>query len=415
MSARTATVVRREFMERVRSRAYLVSTVVGPLLLFGVMVVPALVASRQRTKALKVAVLDETGRLRAEVEASLGRRKVRDEARFLVQPAPAGGRAVAEKDVVAGRLDGYVYLPADAIERSVAEYHARNVADRADVQLVDTAVEDAVIGLRLREAGLDPARVEGLTRRIDLKSVRLSASGAREDRGATLIASMLLMMLLYTTVAMWGAAIMNGVIEEKTSRVVEVIVSSVPTTSLFLGKLLGVGAAGLVQFLVWTASLALASLYGGGMALGRAGSLPELGPTLLVAFVLYFVLGFFLYGSLFAAVGSAVNNAQEAQSLSFPAFLPLILAAAFSPVVIRAPESPLAVVLSLVPFFAPLHMVLRISSVTPPLWQVGLSMALMVATIGAITWAAARVYRTGILMYGKRATFPEIVRWVRAG
>jgi ABC-2 type transport system permease protein len=142
------------------------------------------------------------------------------------------------------------------------------------------------------------------------------------------------------------------------------------------------------------------------------GAIPELSPFLLVAFVLYFLLGYFLYGSMYASVGAAVNTTQEAQSLVFPVMMPLILSVVFYPMVLSSPDSPLAVVLSLVPFFAPLLMFLRMTAVSPPAWQVVLSMLLMVATIAGITWAAARIYRVGILMYGKRPTLPEIVRWV---
>ena len=142
------------------------------------------------------------------------------------------------------------------------------------------------------------------------------------------------------------------------------------------------------------------------------GRLPELSPFLLVAFVLFFLLGYFLYGSMYASIGAAVNTTQEAQSLVFPVMMPLILSVVFYPMVLTAPDSRLSVALSLVPFFAPLLMFLRMTAVSPPAWQVALSMILMLATIAGITWAAARIYRVGILMYGKRPTFPEIIRWV---
>jgi ABC-2 type transport system permease protein len=280
-----------------------------------------------------------------------------------------------------------------------------------DLQLMDKAVEEALVSRRLVREGLDPERIRSLTRRVDLKTIRVTARGAREDRGASFIASFFLTMLLYTTLAVWGAAIMNSVIEEKTNRVVEVVVSSLPASRLFAGKLLGVGATGLTQFLVWAACLAAVSA-AGAAGTGAAGALPELSPLLLVAFVLFFLLGYFLYGAMYASIGAAVNTPQEAQSLVFPVMMPLILSVVFYPMVLAAPDSTLSVALSLVPFFAPLLMFLRMTAASPPAWQVGLSMLLMLATIVVITWAAARIYRVGILMYGKRPTFPEIIRWV---
>jgi ABC-2 type transport system permease protein len=411
---RVFAVARREYLERVRSKAFLVSTILGPTLLAGFMIAPILL-TRQRGRPLHVAVLDASGGLGADVTQSLARRKVAGLPRFVVEPAPEGpvdqARAALQERMVRGDLDGYLFLGSDALERSAAEYYGKNVSNVMDLQLMDKAVEEALVSRRLAGEGLDPERVRSLTRRVDLKTIRVTARGAREDRGASFILSLVLMMLLYTTLAIWGTAMMNGVIEEKTNRVVEVVVSSIPASRLFAGKLLGVGAAGLTQFVVWAACLAAISA-AGAAGRGAAGALPELSPLLLVAFVLFFILGYFLYGAMYASIGAAVNTTQEAQSLAFPVMMPLILSVVFYPMVLAAPDSTLAVALSLVPFFAPLLMFLRMTAVSPPAWQVALSMLLMLATIAVITWAAARIYRVGILMYGKRPTFPEIIRWV---
>lgn len=412
--SRVFAVARREYLERVRSKAFLVSTILGPMLLAGFMVAPILLA-KQRGRPLHLAVLDASGALGADVAQSLARRRVAGEPRFVIEAAPDGpiepARAALQERMVRGDLDGYLFLARDALERSAAEYFGKNVSNMMDLQLMDKAVEEALVSRRLAGEGLDPERIRTLTRRVDLKTSRVTARGAREDRGASFILSLVLMMLLYTTLAVWGAAMMNGVIEEKTNRVVEVVVSSLPASRLFAGKLVGVGAAGLTQFMVWAACLAAISA-AGAAGTGAAAVLPELSPLLLVAFVLFFLLGYFLYGSMYASIGAAVNTPQEAQSLVFPVMMPLILSVVFYPMVLSAPDSRLAVVLSLIPFFAPLLMFLRMTAVSPPAWQVALSMILMLATIAGITWAAARIYRVGILMYGKRPTFPEIIRWV---
>jgi ABC-2 type transport system permease protein len=412
--SRVFAVARREYLERVRSKAFLISTILGPTLLAAFMIAPVLL-SRQRGRALHVAVLDASGVLGAEVGDSLARRKVEGQKRFVVEVAPPGSvegvRAALQERVVAGSLDGYLYLSKDALERSAAEYYGKNVSNMMDLQLMNKAVEEALVSRRLARDGLDPERVRSLTRAVHLKTSRVTARGAREDRGASFMLSLVLMMLLYTTLAIWGAAMMNGVLEEKTNRVVEVVVSSLPASRLFAGKLVGVGAAGLTQFMVWAACLAAVSAVGAA-GMGAAGALPELSPGLLVAFVLFFLLGYFLYGAMYASIGAAVNTAQEAQGLVFFAMTPLFLSVVFWPMVLSSPDSTFSVVLSLVPFFAPLLMFLRMTAVSPPLWQVALSMALMLATIAAVTWASARIYRVGILMYGKRPTFPEILRWI---
>ncbi len=409
-------IVRREYLERVRSRAFLIGTVLGPILMAAFTVLPSLLMAKQRGKPLRIAVLDEGGALRSVVESALATRQVDGRNRFEIRPAGAGApeqvRERLKQAVLAGEIDGYLFLPRDALERSVAEYHGKNVSNVMDIGVLDRALDDAMIGLRLEEAGIGEARAKDVMRRVDLKTLQLSERGAREDRGASFFLSMMLLMTLYTTVAMWGAALMNGVIEEKANRVVEVVVSSISATELFAGKLLGIGAVGLTQFLVWSGFLLGLSLYGGVIAVMGGTKLPEIPVHVAVLFVVFFLLGYFLYGALYAAVGAAVNSQQEAQSLAFPVMMPLILGVMLFPMVLSSPDSALSVVCSFVPFWTPLLMFLRVTTLTPPAWQVALSIVLTLASVVFLNWAAARVYRVGILMYGKRATLPEILRWV---
>ena len=413
---RMAIVARREYLERVRSKAFVVSTVLGPLLVVGFLLGPTMLMERQRGKPLRVAVIDATGAMKGAVEQALARREVSGKPRFVLVPVTAAdgepARAEARRQVMEGGLDGFLHLAPDVLRTGRAEYYGKNVSNMVDLQNLREAADEALMERRLAAEGLDGSRVKALTVKLDLRRIRLSPTGEREDRGQNFLLAIMLLTMLYTTVAMWGAAIMNGVIEEKSNRVVEVIVSSIPTSDLFAGKLIGVGGAGLTQFLVWALTLAAVGAYGA--AAGGGGMpLPELSPLLLVSFVVYFLLGYFLYGALYAAVGSAVNTQQEAQSLAFPVMMPLILAFVFFPVVLGSPDGPLSVTLSLIPFFTPMLMFLRITAVTPPAWQIALSLVLTLATVVLVTWAAARIYRVGILMYGKRPTFPEMLRWAR--
>ncbi len=314
--------------------------------------------------------------------------------------------------MLGGKLDGYLELPADAVASGSASYFGRNVSNRIDLRTMERAVSDVLVGQRLTFAGLDPGRVKDLTKELDLKTIRLSETGEREDRGAALIFSVILLMILYVSILMWGQAVMTSVIEEKSNRVVEVMGSGVSSTTLLAGKLLGVGAAGLTQFLVWSLSLFGVSL---AMAGPFAGSIPmpEVTPLMLVSFVLFFLLGYFFYAALYASIGAAVNTVQEAQSLVFPVMTPIIVGMIFFPTALEAPDGPLAVTLSMIPGVSPLIMFLRIVVLAPPLWQIALSVALMLLGILAVLWVSARVYRVGILMYGKKPTFPELMKWVR--
>jgi ABC-2 type transport system permease protein len=427
VSAKLWAVVKREYLERVRTKGFVIGTILGPLLMGAMMIIPAL-AARSGSKPLRVAVLDGTGTLQAAVEEGLRSARFDGKARFDVQPVPGSapeagpaaaamasagaGEAALKKAVLEGRLDGYLHLPADAVAAGTASYYGRNVSNRIDLRTMERTVSDVLVGRRLTGAGLDPAKVKDLTKELDLKTIRLSEKGEREDQGAAMIFSIIMLMILYMSILLWGQAVMTSVIEEKTSRVVEVMAAGVSPTTLLAGKLLGVGAAGLTQFLVWAISLFGVSAFAAGAAIGSF-SMPEITPVMLVSFVLFFLLGFLFYAALYASIGAAVNTVQEAQSLAFPVVLPIILAMVCFPAVLEAPDGVLAVTMSMIPGMSPLIMFLRIVVLTPPLWQIALSIALLALGILGVVWVAARVYRVGILMYGKKPTFPELVKWVR--
>jgi len=409
-------VARREYVERVRTKAFVIATFIGPILMAGLMLGPALIAARQRDKPQRLAVV-ASGPLRIAVEQALSQRRDRGEPRFVIalssEEPIEKQRARLRQEVLTGQLDGYLYLPPDVLTASNGEYYGKSVSNLSEMRVLERTVEEALVAQRLSAEGVDPGRVKSVMRRLDLKTIRVTERGEREDRGVTFIFATIMMMMLYISVLMWGQGLMTGVIEEKSSRVVELAVSAMPAWNLLAGKLLGVGCAGLTQFLVWVGSMGLISLFGGPMLAASELPMPEITPLILVSFVVFFLLGYFLYASLYAAIGSAVNTIQEAQSLAFPAVAPLIVSMIFFPVVLRSPDSPLSVALSLFPMATPLLMFLRITVLTPPLWQIALSIVLTLITIGLVTWASARIYRVGILMYGKRPTFPELLRWVR--
>jgi ABC-2 type transport system permease protein len=417
VSAKLWAVVKREYLERVRTKGFVIATILGPLLMAGMMIIP-IFAMRSGSKPLKVAVLDGTGTLGPAVEDALRAARFDDKPRFEVQPvgpdAPGGQEAGLKKAVLEGGLDGYLDLPADAVAKGTASYFGRNVSNRIDLRTMERAVSDVLVSVRIAAAGLDPGKVKDLTKELDLKTIRLSESGEREDQGAAMIFAIILLMILYTAILMWGQMLMTSVIEEKTSRVVEVMASGVPSTALLAGKLLGVGGAGLTQFLVWSLSLFGVSL---AMAGPLAGTfpMPEITPLMLVSFVLFFLLGFFFYASLYAAIGAAVNTVQEAQNFVWPVMMPIIIGVVSFTAVLESPDGALSVAMSMIPGISPLIMFLRIVVQTPPVWEIALSIALLGLGILGVLWVSARIYRVGILMYGKKPTFPELVKWVKHG
>jgi len=426
-------IAKREFIERVRTKAFVIGTILGPIFMAVIMVVPAVMASRL-AKSVSITVIDAEGSLRALVEESLAgtgeaapeaasnpmaRPRNQASTKFVVKP-PVGAdlaaqREAAKQAVLKGTLDVYVVLPPDVLTASQAEYYAKSVTDFEGIRAVDRAIEKAVFSKRITAVGIDPAQVAALTRPLDLKRLRVSDKGEQEDRGVSFFLSLILVMMIYVGTLMWGQVVMTGVIEEKTNRVVEVIVSPTTPRNLLFGKLVGVGGAGLLQFGIWILALVGVSAASGSLAFLSGIDLPEINPVLIAAFPIFFLLGFFLYASLYAAIGSAVNTIQEAQNFIFPVMLPIIMAMVCWPVVMRAPDSNLSVVLSLIPFMTPILMFLRMSVLMPPTWQIALSVVLTSLTIALVIWIAARIYRVGILMYGKPPNFPEMVRWIRHG
>jgi len=435
MSRDILVIAKREFIERVRTKAFVIGTILGPVFMATVMIVPAMMASKL-AKSVSITVIDAEGSLRTMVEDSLrggvpnpeanrpddalnGSTRNTGTTHFVIKPAVgaevAAQREAAKQDVLKGKLDVYVVLPKDVLLDSKAEYYSKSVTDFEGIRAVDRAVEKAIFAKRIGAAGIEPEKIAALTKPLDLKRLRVSEEGEHEDKGVSFILSLILVMMIYVGTLMWGQIVMTGVIEEKSSRVVEVIVSSTTPRNLLFGKLVGVGGAGLLQFGIWILGLVGVSAASGSLAFLSGLDLPAINPVLIAAFPIFFLLGFFLYASLYAAIGSAVNTIQEAQNFIFPVMLPIIMAMVCWPVVMRAPDSNLAVGLSLIPFMTPILMFLRMSVLMPPVWQIALSIVLTSLTIALVIWIAARIYRVGILMYGKPPNFPEIVRWVRHG
>ena len=422
----------REYLERVRTKAFVITTLLTPLIFAVILGLPILLATRGGNQIQKVAVAQAAGQT-SIVPLLRGRLERRPQAPrpdlqrntgvsipgFEFQPVEVAVGHESEtrerliSEIRAGRLDGCVWLEGDPTAGGRIEYNGRNVTDMIALRTLEQAVSSAVVQLRLVSRGVPADDVERLVKPVQMRTVRVSDKGVREERGITFIISFFFLMVLYMTLMLYGVAVMRSVIEEKTSRVFEVLLSSVKPMELLAGKILGVAAVGLTQYAVW---ILMALVAGGGMIGSLRTQMGEISvpASLLFYFALFFLLGYLLYSTMFAALGAVVNSEQEAQQLQMTVMWFLIIPMLVAQLVIRAPNSTAAVVLSLIPFFTPMLMFLRINLITPPAWQVALSIALLLATNLAVLWLSARIYRVGILMYGKRPTLPELVRWVRA-
>ncbi|MCJ7680969.1 MAG: ABC transporter permease [Candidatus Aminicenantes bacterium] len=415
-------VIKREYIQIVRTKGFIIGTVLGPILMVALIGVPLLVTLISVDKQETMAVVDKSGEIfdalvqKLDVKMSGGEPRYRLE-QYRTTGDPETIKQELNRRVMDKELTAYLILSADIIEGGVAEYYAENVSAFDEIRIIQDAVSGVVIEKRLSREGLDPARVSASIRSVPLRTNKVTKRGAEEDMGGTFIFAYLLVFILYMTLFFYGSLIMRGVIEEKTSRVVEVVLSSLRPFQLMMGKILGIAAVGFTQYTVWAVFGLATSHFGprlmGGLLPGTAGfKLPSIPASVFFYFVLFFILGYFLYGTLYAAIGAMVNTEKEAQQLMFPVSMLLIVPILLIMYVVRSPDSGFSVFLSLVPFFAPILMLLRICVLTPPFIQVALSILLMLLTILLMVWLASKIYRVGILMYGKRPGFREIFRWI---
>jgi len=384
MMNRILAVIRREYLAHIRTKAFWISTLIVPIVMGALMIIPAWLATRGAGE-FTVAVLDLSGHFFDPVDAEIQRHLGGDDETLSI--------ILVEED------------PGPDIEATRERIKTR----------VQEKVFDGMLVLPSTLPGLDPDAVSELTRRVGLKTLKLGKGGEEtRDRGQTFMLAYVFVMIIYMTVLMYGMYVMRGVLEEKSSHVVEVIISTVKPFELMLGKILGIGAVGLTQFLIWATLMAAISAPGMVSAMGMGDiELPTIPAQLLVFFVIYFVLGFLLYGTLYAAVGAAFDTEQEAQNFQFVVMIPLMIPLVLLWQMINQPDSTLSVVLSLIPFFTPMLMFLRMTLTAVPAWQVAASVVLMIATILASAWVVGKIYRVGILMHGSKPKLKDLVRWVR--
>jgi ABC-2 type transport system permease protein len=279
---------------------------------------------------------------------------------------------------------------------------------------IQDAVDSAQVRMNLEDKGFKKADVDRLMKQVTVKTAQVKdGKVVTSDAGKTFWTGYLMMFLLYFSVTYFSMNVARSVIQEKTSRIFEVMLATVKPNDMMAGKMLGVGAAGLTQIVIWVL-LAAAVSFGTLVAHGAAGQI-HLGVSWLqvTAFCVYFLLGFTLYSAIAAAAGACFNAESEVQQMSIAIVLPMLVAMLSYGYITSSPNAPYSVILSIFPLTAPLAMFLRMLAQTPPLWQIALSVVILLLTIYGTLWVAARIYRIGILMYGKRPTLPELLRWLR--
>ena len=413
MSVNVWAVIRREYLQRVRSKWFVISTLGGPLLILLLMVVPAYFLVRGGQAEQKLAIVDGSNVLYERIAPYLVNEGLEVEEERWYQDVVTSLR----KEATEGDLWGFIVLDELTLDTGEAIVYVTTRPSPIRQLTLQSAITRAVMEYQLERLGVD---AEALLSGGDLSLELLSEERTSTEEPQFWVAY-LGAFFLYMVILFYADSVMRATLEEKTSRIVEVIISSMEPWHLMLGKILGVGAVGLTQLLVWIVSgflivvggmPLLVSLSPGLMPVETIlSALPGIGMVTL--FVCLFIFGFFMYSGLHAAVGAMCNTDQEAQQVRLPMVMLLVIPIAMVSVVIMQPMTAMSTWLSLFPLFSPFLIWARVVSGGIPAWQIGLSFLLMLFTVLAIAWVAGRIYKVGILMAGKRPTLPELWRWVK--
>jgi len=416
-------VIKREYLQMVRTKGFILGTILGPVIIGLFIFVPVLVSVMSVGDQERIGVIDASQEVFQELENRMDFKLKDGRQRYVLESykLTAGMDQLKEslnQKVLQGDISGYIYIPEDVIKGGTVEYTAEHVSDFEEISSISKVLNNVIVEKRLKQAGLNPEEISGYMEKVEFKTQKVTKKGVEEDTGGTFIISYILVLILYMTLIFYGQIILRGVIEEKSSRVVEIVLSSLKPSQLMAGKILGIAAVGLTQYLIWAVFGIGLSSYGRSLVTGflpeaSGFKIPSIPTYVFVYFVVFFILGYFLFATLYAAIGSTVNSEKEAQQLVMPVTMMLVFPILLMMFVMRSPDSTLSVVLSIIPFFSPILMLLRICILLPSFIQIFSSIALLILTTMGMVWFAGKIYRVGLLMYGKRPSLPEIIKWVR--
>lgn len=432
--SKTMIIMKREFLEFVQTKTFIIMTLIGPLLIAGFIALEVFILTRGGGGEYTMVIIDQTPQqLGAQIEADLknARGPMGRTATFNITriDQPANLQAVRDSldaRVTADSMGGYLVLPAGVLAGETVAYYGKNATNEHLKSTLEKTTENVVQTTRLSAEGIDPAKVQGALRPVPFKAEKTTGRGMRGSAVAAQVMAAIMGFAIYLVIVLYGAAIMNGVLEEKRDKIVEVIVSSVRAPQLMIGKVLGIGGAGLVQMTVWAVTAGLAIAYAGTIAamlnLGpekaemvkaMTAAIPKVPLSVGVVFLLFFTGGFLIYSTIYAAIGSIATTNQEAQQLVFPAVMPLIIGFLMANTALGDADSGMAVFGSLFPFTSPLVMPVRAVLGAASTLQVALSFVLLIGSAFLMLWLAGKIYRIGIFATGKRPTMKELARWIR--
>jgi ABC-2 type transport system permease protein len=404
-------IARRELLERIRTRWFVAITLLGPVGMLAIVLVPALIASR--TEGARVEIVDKTGALAEPIAAAV--------TLLQWQPkviAPDTPDAVEMAKIRDEKINGFLTIPANALDGGQVVYRGDNASNATVQAVLRQLLTSAVQAQRGARAGLSTGQLAEVFSPVNFEAQHTSGKEAGASGLGSFLIGYFLAFTLYMVITLYGVGVMRSVVQEKTSRAMELMVATVKPRALMTGKILGVGTAGLIQLVVWLGMGALSLAYRDEIlhwlgAKGGGAALPALSPGVIGLVVAFFILGFFFYASLYAAVGAMISSEGDTQQAQMPVTILLVFGLVCIQMVSNDPRSTAAMVMTLVPFWSPMLMPMRylLGGASPV--ELAVSLGILVISTVLIARAAAKIYRVGVLMYGKRPGLGEVIRWLR--
>lgn len=413
-------IIKREYLTRVRTKAFIVTTILVPLGLAALLFVPILIQLMDSDTTYEIAVVDQTNAVYQKL-ADIDNDRYLDYSDEEI--------STLRQMVIDGKIEGYLTIDDENIqENKNLQLVYGGGGGISLINSVENDLESVFRDVRLTRAQASPEIMAILKTNTELSTTKLTDEGKEESANTFFLSGLgyLMAFIVYGAIFGYGGYVMRSVIEEKSSRIVEVVVSSAKPFELLLGKVLGIGALGVTQFAIWVAASAGLLMASGPMAAVFMGSessaegasaaipaIPEIDPSIGIYFIVFFVMGYLIYSGVLAAMGSAVDSESDTQQLMIPVMIPVLISIIILPRVAVDPDSTFSVVSSLIPFFSPVLMIARIPITDVPFWEIALSIVLMSGTFVGLMWLSAKIYSVGILSYGKSASFKELMKWIK--
>lgn len=402
-------------MEKVKSKAFLFSLIMMPLIMLVFGFLPTFLATQTSEESVVIGIIDETGRILNPLEQRLNEKYKLESGEPVyrlknLQEVPVSDgeqlRALANLMVSSKEIEGYFTIPASAYDSGRVEYRAENAGNFRVVERFSRTMEEVIMAKRLSERGYDPRLIKELSTDVNVKAIKVSGEGRESESGylETFFSAYVFIMMLMFMVLTSGQLLIRSVVEEKSNRVIEVLLSSCSSQDLMAGKILGLSGLGLFQILIWGVIAYVISL--------KTGS-SVVTPENVLLLLVYFILGYLLYSAIFVAAGSPVTTEQEAQQITTYVSLTLVFPIILAVPAIQNPDSTLIRVLTFIPLLTPAFMLMRIPIQMPPVWEILSTVALLLIFTVFCMWAAGKIFRIAILVYGKRPSMGELIRWIR--